>query len=216
MKPLTGYCSALALAAVLTTGSAHAHNHVQTGTSSWDGPYVGVTLGYTDFTMEFRGRDDFGSVRSDFGGSGANYGILAGWGFTHGQGYLAFEANFGSSAADSTMSVDGDRIKIDQEESYGLSMLGGGFVADWLLLYGRLGWQRTNYEASVSGAGSDDEDFDGVRAGLGADMRYNDNLSLRIEYNRIYYSSERFRAGNARTSFEPEEARFELSAIMRF
>lgn len=204
---------ALALATMLAAGTAQA----QTNTSSWDGPYVGVTLGYSDFTMEVRERFMGDSFRDDFGGNGANYGILAGWGFTHGQGYLAFEASFGASSADATSSGPGGSFKIDQEESYGLSLLGGGFVADWLLLYGRVGWQRTNYEASLSGFGSDDEDFDGVRVGLGSDIRYNENLSFRMEYNRIYYSSESYRLGDdGRVSFEPEEARFELSAIMRF
>lgn len=204
---------ALALAALLAAGSAQAQTQAQMGTSSWDGPYVGATLGYTDFTMETRERFDGENVRVDFGGSGANYGILAGWGFTHGRGYLAFEANFGASAADATAGS----FKIDQEESYGLSMLGGGFVADWLLLYGRLGWQRTNYELSISGFGSDDEDFDGVRVGIGGDIRYNESLSFRMEYNRIYYSSESYRLGDdGRLSFDPEEGRFELSAIMRF
>ena len=71
----------------------------------------------------------------------------------------------------------------------------GAVVADNLLLYGRLGWIRTNIEAEAqvsiigvgSASGSDDEDFDGFRFGGGVEGKFSDNIGVRGEYTYTIY-----------------------------
>ena len=71
--------------------------------------------------------------------------------------------------------------------TYGVGFRVGGVFADKYLVYGRFGWARTNVEASVTGLGSDDEDFDGFRFGGGFEAIVWDNVSARAEYTYTIY-----------------------------
>ena len=71
--------------------------------------------------------------------------------------------------------------------TYGASFHIGYVIADDLLLYGRLGYVRTNVEASLTGFGSDDEDFDGFRFGGGVEGMLADNIGVRGEYTYTIY-----------------------------
>ena len=71
----------------------------------------------------------------------------------------------------------------------------GAVVADDFLIYGRVGWVRTNFEAeatvSIIGLGSasasDDEDLDGLRIGGGVEGMLADNICVRGEYTYTIY-----------------------------
>ena len=71
--------------------------------------------------------------------------------------------------------------------TYGLSARVGGVIADKYLIYGRVGWVRTNFELSASDLGSDDEYFDGIRFGGGVETILWDNFSVRAEYTYTIY-----------------------------
>ena len=70
--------------------------------------------------------------------------------------------------------------------TFGLGARIGGVIDDRYLIYGRFGWVRTNAEASVTGFGSEDEDFDGFRFGGGAEAIWG-NFGYRAEYTYTIY-----------------------------
>ena len=72
----------------------------------------------------------------------------------------------------------------------------GGFVANRYLILGRLGWVRTNFEATATlagvGSASSDADFDGFRFGGGVEGMLGGNVSARAEYTYTIYDADDF------------------------
>lgn len=200
MKYTKGITLGTALALLLSGATAQAA-----------GPYAGFSLGYQDIDIDYHYESL--SIESA-GGSGASFRAVVGYdSFNLAPPYLlGIEANFGQGGAEAKVSIGDLQIKGSAEESYGLAVrFGRYFGQEEVAAYGLLGYQRTNFEASV-GSYSADADFDGLRVGGGVDFRVAPQVDLRLQYSRTYYESRTFEG----EKFEPEESLFEAGVMFRF
>lgn len=159
----------LALALGMSAGVTHA-------ATPFVGPYVGAQLGYSVYDITLSGG---GSSTEGLSGSGAEGGLFGGFGIKPSPTtYAGIEAEYNWSGAEHTT----DGFKIEDNDNYGLSGRLGWLPSSNVMLYGRLGWQR----ATLDYAGLE-EDHDGVRAGLGAEVAVSSNLLMRADYAHTFY-----------------------------
>ncbi len=173
---------AFGIGAVLSTAiPVHAQN--------FTGPYLGATVGMAHYNTKISG-DDF-SI-DGLAADGPNFGVVLGIGNTAGNVYYGVEGNFGLNSGDYSFR-DGDwKQEIDVDETYGVSASLGFIMGDWMP-YGLVGWQRVKLDVLVTGPTasiSDDETFDGFRAGAGVEYQGYGPVFFRGEYNYIGYRSE--------------------------
>lgn len=151
--------------------------------SNFEGFYVGGQAGYSiigaDVTIT-------GLGSKDDTGDGVGGGVFIGFGGTNGILYGSIEAEIGYDGADWSGTVAGSQADIEAQLTYGVGFRIGGVVADNFLIYGRLGWVRTNVEGSYVTLGTDDEDFDGFRFGGGVEGKFG-NVGVRGEYTYTIY-----------------------------
>lgn len=165
--------------------------------SPFDGAYVGVFTGYTNDDASAKS----GTATADFDADGWLYGAYAGYGQTFGKIYLGGEAEIGSADLSGSGTVAGLRSKLDANESWGLSARAGYLVNNDVLLYGRAGWQRSNYDVTV-GTGTSKikvgDNVDGYRLGTGVEYAVTDNVLARLEYNYTNYDDTNFKQNQIR------------------
>ncbi|MFY8093919.1 MAG: outer membrane protein [Niveispirillum sp.] len=166
--------------------------------SPFDGAYVGVFTGYSDTNASATS----GTANANIDADAWLYGAYAGYGKTFDKLYLGAEAELGSASLSSNSgTVAGFATKLDANESWGLSARAGYLVADDVLLYGRAGWQRTNYDVTV-GTGANrikvGDNLDGYRLGGGLEYALTDNVLVRTEYNYVNYDDTNFRENQVR------------------
>ncbi len=166
------------VASISITSTASAQESV------FEGFYVGGQAGYSiiDVDISVAGVGSASDELDGFGGGG-----FVGFGGTSGSLYGSIEAELGYDGADWSDSAGGISADLEAQLTYGLGFRAGWVAADNLLIYGRVGWIRTNVEASVTGLGSDDEDFDGLRIGGGVEGKIGDNIGVRGEYTYTSY-----------------------------
>ena len=164
--------------------------------SNFEGFYVGAQGGYTRTTEEISvlGITIFDETADGFGGGG-----FVGFGGTNGSLYGSIEAEVGYDGAEWSGTVLGVPADVEGQLTYGLSFRIGGIVADNVLVYGRLGYIRTNFETTVdystvdtSGSLSVDTELDGFRFGGGVDAMLAENIGIRGEYTYTIYSVDDF------------------------
>lgn len=169
---------AAAFAASLSmTGVASAQN------SKFEGPYVGGQVGYSTINVDVT--TSAGSADDDMEGFGG--GGFVGFGGTNGNLYGSIEAEVGYDGASWSTVSGGLTVDVEAQLTYGVGFRIGGIVAENLLIYGRLGWVRTNTELTVTSLGSADQDFDGFRIGGGVEGMLADNFGVRGEYTYTMY-----------------------------
>ena len=164
----------------------------------FEGYYLGGYLSYSKVDVEF-GETAGGSVDEDMDGFGG--GALIGFGGTNGQYYGSIEGHIGYDGAqwDESFSVPNfgtGTVDIEAQLNFGFSGRFGLVMADRYLLYGKLGYVRTNTELSVQAnlnnfgavSVSDDEWFDGFRFGGGLEGMVADNVAIRGEYTYTIYN----------------------------
>lgn len=219
--------------------------------------YLGAQMGYqsTDLesTVDASSVDSVssssGSATADFNLDGVAGGIFAGAKFYVRESlYLATEVNLGTSNADGGIRVgssfeidDGtfsdsgsssSSINAEAGKSYGFGVLLGKDLTPSTSIYGRLGYQRTEYELTESGTGltgldtvSVDETFGGIRYGIGLETAMTNNLALRLDWSLTDYSDEGYSEsfqndfGGTETeslSFDPTENLFQVGLSYRF
>lgn len=196
--------------------------------------YLGAELGYQNTDMEYSWKETSGgstySGGTDYSADGVAGGVFAGAKFALGGGYyLAPEINLGTSDADGGQhaSYPGyqSETKIEAGKSYGISVLFGKELTSDTRLYGRLGYQRTDYDVTYTETGSDTESFDetygGVRYGLGVETALAEQLALRLDWSQIQYSDEGeseepFPGYEVHDAFEPTESRFQVGLTYSF
>ena len=205
--------------------------------------YLGAQMGYQSTDMEYSDKysDDFGSnvKTTDYSVDGVAGGIFAGAKFYVAEGlYIAPEVNLSTSTADGGNEENwsypgyatGDyKQEVEAGTSYGLSVLFGKDLTASTTVYGRLGYQRTEYEVTVSGSNrdtmSEDETFGGVRYGIGMETDLAERLALRLDWSQTQYSDESFSEttidpfGGSFTetdTFEPTESLFQAGVVYKF
>lgn len=166
--------------------------------SPFDGAYVGVFTGYSDTNASAAS----GTTNAKIDADAWLYGAYAGYGKTFDKLYLGAEAELGSaSLSNNSGTVAGLATKLDANESWGLSARAGYLATNDLLVYGRAGWQRTNYDVTV-GTGANrikvGDNLDGYRLGGGLEYAVTDNVLVRTEYNYVNYDDTNFRENQVR------------------
>jgi outer membrane immunogenic protein len=157
-------------------------------TSPFEGFYAGGQAGYSSINVEVSavGLGSADETMDGFGGGG-----FIGFGGTNGSLYGSIQAEVGYDGAEWSETSGGLTVGVETQLTYGVGFRVGGVVADNLLIYGRVGWVRTNAEGTVTlagvGSASDDEDFDGLRIGGGVEAMLADNIGVRGEYTYTQY-----------------------------
>ena len=163
-------------------GSASAQDSI------FEGTYLGAQGGYSviDVDVSVAG---VGSASDELDGFGG--GVFIGFGGTNGNLYGSIEAEVGYDGAEWSETSGGVSADVEAELTYGVGFRVGAVVAENFLIYGRVGWIRTNLDASLSvvgvGSASDDEDIDGLRVGGGVEGKLGDNIGVRGEFTYTNY-----------------------------
>lgn len=184
------FIAAAAAATVFTIPAAHAGGYVApmieveplvTAAPSWQGAYVGATLGYA-----FGGDDRIGNrpPGADLGKaelSGANLGLRLGYAWQRDRWVYGPEIGItGGSIKDSFDTADG-RFESKVNHMLALRLKAGYLVQDDTLLYGIAGWQRGDFTYDDLGT-EVDYDADGYVLGLGVEKRLSERWSVTGEY----------------------------------
>jgi outer membrane immunogenic protein len=182
--------------------------------SNFEGFYVGGQAGYSDIDDDLDG----------FGGGG-----FVGFGGTNGILYGSIEAEVGYDGAEGGEDVSGSGFSISADAeaqlTYGVGFRVGAVVADDFLIYGRVGWVRTNAElevaVNVTGLGSaswsEDQDFDGLRIGGGVEGMLADNIGVRGEYTYTMYEDEDVNVfGAIPANIDPDQHLFRVGVAWYF
>lgn len=197
------------LGSIALVGAATAPSLAQS--TVFNGPYVGVFAGYDFSDTETTAP----GVAQDLNQDGKSFGGYLGYGQTFDRFYVGAEGEIGGNDLNGSKNVAGRITSLDANESYGLSVRGGYLVTDNALLYGRVGWQRTNFEVNSGGLSLHD-DLDGVRFGGGLEVAMTDNLLARLEYNYTDYDALKYSVGTANYSVQPDGGQLRLGVGYRF
>lgn len=167
----------------------------------FQGPYVGGQIGYSVYDITLSGG---GESIEGISGSGAEGGVYGGWGMRFApNAYGGLEAEYNWSGAEFT----GLGLKIEDKDNYGISGRLGWLPSNNVMLYGRLGWQRTTLDYAGI-----EKDHDGARVGLGAEVAMAGNWLVRMDYAHTFYDDVTFDGG----SFEPDNDVFRIGVAIQF
>jgi len=188
--------------------------------------YLGAQMGYQNTDLEVGYSYGSSSEEQDYSISGVAGGLFAGVRFDINESvFIAPEVNVGTSNADGGYRWSGTSSNYEVEgeagTSYGLGVLIGSNLSASTTVYGRLGYQRTDYELTESGSfmdtSSDEETFGGVRYGVGMETAVSDQVAVRLDWSQTQYSEEDF-AGDwdDSYSYEPTESLFQAGVVYKF
>ncbi|WP_029012376.1 outer membrane protein [Niveispirillum irakense] len=197
------------LAGVALVGAAAAPSLAQS--TAFNGPYVGLYTGYNFSDAETKTT----GLSQDLNQDGWSYGGYLGYGQTFDRIYVGAEGEIGGNDLKGSKTLAGRVTSLDANETYGLSVRAGYLVTDNALVYGRVGWQRTNYEIN-SGSLSRHTDLDGVRFGGGVEVAMTENVVARLEYNYTDYDKLNYNVGTANYSVQPDGGQLRLGVGYRF
>lgn len=171
----------------------------------FNGFYVGGQLGYSVYDINL---SEPGASVDGVSASGAEGGVFGGWGIKlTPTTYGGLEAEYNWSGAEHTT----DGFKIEDKDNWGIGGRLGWLPSNNVMLYGRLGWQRATLEYSGLGLSSE-EDHDGVRVGLGAEVAMTSNWLMRMDYAHTFYDDVTV----AGTSSEPDNDVFRVGVGYQF
>ena len=192
--------------------------------SNFEGFYVGAQAGYSNITEEISvaGITVIDETADGFGGGG-----FIGFGGTNGSLYGSVEAEVGYDGADWGVSgssgATSATLDVEAQLTYGVGFRIGGIVADNLLLYGRLGWVRTNFETTLSvvdpgftGSVSVENDLDGFRFGGGVEGMLADNIGVRAEYTYTIYDVDDVVVGGITIEDDVDQHLFRIGVAYYF
>jgi len=168
--------------------------------SVFDGPYLGLQAGFGKTTMDYdyapgtSGNAAFSGSEDD---TGLNGGLFLGFQKSVNDKFLlGVEAGYSQSGADYSATDGVVSGKIEQNETWELGGRLGYLVQPDTMVYGRLGWVRTNFEATVSDAGGSykgDENLNGLRIGAGLEKSFKEKISGRLELSYTNYEDITYR-----------------------
>lgn len=187
-----------------------------------DGIYIGLGLGYDSYRI----RQNLGVTDIDGGLDQANPAIgargvlgsvFAGYGQYFNWFYIAGEIFTNYSGAATSYSLNSYHSNFSARGSYGLGILPGLRLSVASLLYARLGFIRTSFQAQENGfsgpALNTTNWGNGFNYGLGMETVIYDKFSLRGEYTYTSYSSFSSAVG---TKFSPTNTEFVMGLIYHF
>jgi outer membrane immunogenic protein len=174
------------------------------------GPYVGAQIGYSVYDIQ----NTFGGFSVEgLSASGAEGGVYGGWGMKFAPNYYAgIEAEYNWSGAEHT---ETGGFQIQDNDNYGISGRLGWMPSSNVMLYGRLGWQRATLEYDYGGVITSEQDHDGFRFGLGAEVAMTSNWLMRMDYAHTTYDDVTVNIGIS-DNFEPDNDVFRVGAAYQF
>lgn len=128
------------------------------------GPRAGVTVGY-DSVEDFK--------------DGVSYGVSAGYDVA-----LTPSITFGPEVTLGDTTSDFDAAGVEVSRDLAASVRLGYILNPQVLLFGKVGYANTRFEASNSNAGFA---LEGVRFGGGVEYAFNGNVYISAEYQRTEY-----------------------------
>lgn len=182
----------------LSDGTYSGLSGKRTASGFWDGFYVGAHTGGSGMATDTTGpRGEQGTDTSTMVGSGWSSGLFAGWGMLsdhHWYGGVEIETAHSSADWDHTKNKSTSRtFSLDMDDSRGLSLRGGRELANGVLVYGRLGVVRTEFDTfyqvndAPENAADQSDDRRGLRLGLGFDVMAGRYWFWRTEYSYTDY-----------------------------
>ena len=157
-----------------------------------------------------------GSVSAD----GVNGGIVGGYTWQHGPFVLGVEGDFlASDVSGGSMLQNGlNKARVGFDTLPDVRLRAGYTILPNLLLFGTFGGAWGNGDVYISGAGSSfsEETFFGWSAGGGAEYAYDQNWSLRFDYQYTDFESQTVSYPGGKQSFDPDSNTFRGSIIYRF
>lgn len=96
------------------------------------------------------------------------------------------EIRAGVGIGDDSVDVFGNDVTVELDSMIGAYVRGGVRVSDMFFPYAVLGYTRGEITASLSSFGSASETESDVSFGLGADLNFNRDFALNIEYTNYY------------------------------
>jgi outer membrane immunogenic protein len=185
----------------------------------FEGPYLGAVIGYgwTTAEADYRMLGFSSSLEED--DDGVAGGFFAGYSGVYGRLFGAIEGQGLLSAADQSRPANNITLAVEQRYTLGLMGKIGFLPIPKLLVYGTFGWAWTNFEATAtdsSGSISDDDWFNGPRAGIGIEYAAVGNLFARLEYTHTWYGSNTYTDGIVTLDLEGDEDLFLVGIGYRF
>lgn len=195
-----------------------------------DGFYIGVGLGYDAYKIRQSTSTSRAGVTTSLNpplsAKGWNGSLFAGYGQYFDYFYIAGEILASASNAQATWGSgtslgNSFNTKVNARGSYGISILPGVRLNNTSLLYGRIGYLRTDFKDNQFGTiagvlhynNSNSQWKNGFNYGLGIETLVYDNLSLRGEYTYTQYGSF---SSSSVTSFTPSNNQFVLGLLYHF
>jgi outer membrane immunogenic protein len=156
-------------------------------------PYVGLSIGANNTNFHLN-ETWMGTTLDNVSGTKPNINIFGGYGgLITNTIYLGGEVFFNDTLG--TMHVTypmNTSLEYQTRHSYGFNIIPGFMLSPTTMLYGRVGFVRTNFETSVSNVFDSDNDavdVSGTQGGLGLQTSLNNHLDLRGEFVYTKYSS---------------------------
>lgn len=199
--------------------------------------FIGAEAGYQNIDVENSAgySDQFSqfNASTDTSLTGMSGGIFAGVKYNISNSfYLATEVNIGTSNAKGGTSLSNnyqggsysESAELEAGTSYGVGLLAGFNITEATSLYGRLGYQRTNFELTESyndsfygsESVSGDEDLNGVRYGVGIETALTPTVALRLDWSQTQYSDYSETYEGETFKIDPTESQFQVGVSYRF
>lgn len=156
---------------------------------SADGPYVGGGIGM--YTATANVGIPASNVNIDLGSSGTDTGVAVYAGYKHkmGDGSVAGELSFNSGIGkNGHMTVPGASNAVSFTNNVAVSVLPGYNLTPDTTSYLRLGYAQAKMDSKGTTAGVS-HTFTGYVVGFGVDQAFRPNLSARLEYRMLSFSS---------------------------
>lgn len=183
--------------------------------AEFSGFYVGAQGGGGEFGSDIAGRRGVGGanegdLNAEFADLSAGGGLFAGYGYTFNRWYLGaeLEGNYNGGEWDHSRFPDGRFFSVRKRESYGASARIGYALMGQVLVYGRVGAVRTNFETDHLNLGVDTEqsnDLTGIRFGGGIEVPAADHFVIRMDSTYTTYQDYKVAGvddyGNSETLF---------------
>ena len=208
-------CTTAALAALTLSMPAQA--------GSFNGPYLGLQLGHNNTKIDSRWNDVFGGGENfgiDSGGSGLEFGAVAGYRVKQDRFVLGVEVDGMLSNAKATLlsyddGVDALSLEVEKRYSYAIGPRVGYLVTDSSLAFVGVDWTRGSFKATSTVNGvteTDSDDDNGFRFGGGIEIAATKEVSLRLDYQHTIWED----SSDADFSIEAIEDTARIGAIYSF
>ncbi len=203
----------------------------------FDGFYVGAQAGHGEVSSQVDAQHyDSGAgpfpFTADFADAGPDAGLFAGWGTTINKWYLGVEVEADSSRARwhhirETGSPGGGRdFSVSKKGSHGFAGRIGYVLNGGSMLYARAGIVNTKFNTQYKKGNNAaawvdrDDELDGTRLGLGAEIPTSNDVFLRFDYTVTDYDNYGFattHGSNPDTAqFDNKESLFRFGIAVRF